>query len=462
MTSLCLKEFIVRKERDMKTLKLYPYLKKCITIRTLSLLALGLVQSFLFNPFVHAQTFDSTSDGSDGVLNLTTPGTIEFDPVALGLDPDGDHIFHFTTITIGPDVIVKLSAKYINAPVFWLASGAVQIDGTVDLNGEDGQDGDDIVGNAGPTSIPGSGGFGGGVGRTGGIPIGQSGTGPGAGNDQAARGGGGGGHNGNGFNARGASNAGSEYGNIFQNPLLGGSGGAGGSRFDGSRNSGAGGAGGGALLIASSTSIAISGTIQANGGKGGTNASSGGGGGSGGSIRLAAPGISGSGNLTADGGAGGVGASFGCPSNFFDPCDGGFGAKGRIRIESFENLFAGSADPLPSLSSPFAIALPAIPFPSIRVVSVDGVPVSSNPTGSFTIPDATINNGSPVSIVIEAQHIPLGTVAQLHLLTENEGTQISDSSPLEGTPEISTATVTTTVPGGFSRGFVRATWSSTP
>ncbi len=40
---------------------------------------------------VHAQTFDSGSTGADGALNLTTPGTIEFDPVALEIDTDGDY-----------------------------------------------------------------------------------------------------------------------------------------------------------------------------------------------------------------------------------------------------------------------------------------------------------------------------------------------------------------------------------
>jgi len=32
-----------------------------------------------------AQSFDSGSNGSDGALNLTVPGTVDFDPATLGL-----------------------------------------------------------------------------------------------------------------------------------------------------------------------------------------------------------------------------------------------------------------------------------------------------------------------------------------------------------------------------------------
>ena len=93
-------------------------------------------------------TFDSGSDGSEGALSLTTPGTVVFDPVALGLDPDGDGIFHFTTITVDAGVTVRLESPTVTKPVFWLATGAVVIDGTIDMNGGAGQ-----AGQAGLTGI---------------------------------------------------------------------------------------------------------------------------------------------------------------------------------------------------------------------------------------------------------------------------------------------------------------------
>jgi hypothetical protein len=81
------------------------------------------------------QSFDSGSDGSDGPLNLTTPGTIIFDPRERKLDPDGDNIFHFTTINIAAGVTLKLTAQKINGPVFWLATGDVTIAGEDGLHG---------------------------------------------------------------------------------------------------------------------------------------------------------------------------------------------------------------------------------------------------------------------------------------------------------------------------------------
>src|SRR6266496_2324782 len=78
----------------------------------------------------------SGSNGSDGALNLTTPGTVLFDPIAMNLDADGDNVFHFTTINIGAGVTVRLTNTKLRgrAPV-WLATGAVTIAGTIDLNG---------------------------------------------------------------------------------------------------------------------------------------------------------------------------------------------------------------------------------------------------------------------------------------------------------------------------------------
>ena len=71
---------------------------------------------FLSQSTVRAQTFDSTSDGSDGALDFSTvpPGTtIVFDPTSFTppLDTDGDNIFHFTTITIPSEVTIRLPAN---------------------------------------------------------------------------------------------------------------------------------------------------------------------------------------------------------------------------------------------------------------------------------------------------------------------------------------------------------------
>lgn len=393
---------------------------------------------------VQAQTFNSGSDESDGALDFsgTPSGTIiDFDPTTFSppLDPDGDNVYHFTTISIPTGVTVRLSAQFLNGPVFWLASGVVQIDGIIDLNGEDGQNGQDITNNARFFAVPGAGGFGGGLGGMGSLTP-TAGNGPGGG---PAIGIGAGHVNGNpGFGIL-------PYGNDFLVPLIGGSGGGGGI-FLNNANGGSGGAGGGALLIASSISITVNGTIQANGGTGGESGDKEGGSGSGGSIHLLAPSIGVTGTLHAKGGPLVTGGSSRT-----------VGSIGRIRVEAFQRTFTGSTtDPAPIFTAPFGLFLPTNPPSSVRVVSVAGISVPSSPTGSFTAPDIAINDASPVTVDIEAQNIPLGTIVKLHLLFETVGTQIIDSTPLAGTLALSTATATVTIPSGFSLGFVRATWTT--
>src|SRR5262249_26495949 len=233
---------------------------------------------------------------------------------------------------------VRLLATHLPGPVFWRASGAVQIDGTIDLNGEAGQPMSGTSGSRSP-SVPGAGGYPGGVGSFGfsGFPA-QPGAGPGGGGiSNGGFGiGAGAGHAGRG----GGGTGGQAYGNDFLVPLLGGSGGGGGTNQGG-------GAGGGGLLIASSISITIQGTITAQGG-----GNFPGGFGSGGAIHLLAPLISGAGTLRA-------------PANF-TAGGGNDGAPGRIRLEAFQHAFTGTTDPTPKRATPYAVFLPSTPPPSLR------------------------------------------------------------------------------------------------
>ena len=118
------------------------------------------------------QTFSSGSTGTDGALTYNTPGTYVFDPKTFTppLDPAGDNIFNFTTITIAAGVTVKLTGDVLNGPVVWLAQGAVTINGTIDLSGQNGF----IASNTTQRTltIPGAGGYGGGYGAVGANPAG--------------------------------------------------------------------------------------------------------------------------------------------------------------------------------------------------------------------------------------------------------------------------------------------------
>ena len=108
-----------------------------------------------------AQSFPSGSTGADGALNITTPGVTIFKtkPVA------GGNVYNFTTINIAAGSTLKLPGSVFPLPLYFLATGAVTISGTIDLTGQSsvpagtsGQLSSELVG---PTT-PGPGGYGGG------------------------------------------------------------------------------------------------------------------------------------------------------------------------------------------------------------------------------------------------------------------------------------------------------------
>ena len=390
----------------------------------LVLLALVLILSLPIG--VIAQNFSSGSTGVDGKLDYTgtPPGTVIFDPNAFvpPLDQDHDNIYNFTTITIPAGVTVKFTAQKVNGPVTWLATGNVTIDGVLDLSGAPGLN-SNAQENRNP-AVPGPGGFYGGIGGNQVLPPGAGqGPTPGAAGTAASNNGG---------------NGGAFAGNSFLVPLIGGSGGGGGFSPTGNPTVGAGGgAGGGAILIASSTSIIISGQIFARGGQGGSNP--GGGSGSGGAIRLAANTISsrnpGEGSLQVPGG--------------------GNAPFGMIRLEAFQRLFTGSIVGPFTLASPYATFVTSNPA-SIKVVSVAGVAVNPLPTGSFTVPDVSINNAVPVPVVLQGANIPGGTPVQLQFYSEN-GPDITATATLDANLA---ATAQVTFPTGYSRGLVSVTFTA--
>src|SRR5438874_280543 len=91
----------------------------------------------------HAQSFNSGSDGSDGALTIVpNSGNVIFDPMDTSrwgkvLDPDGDGVYNFTTITIGSNSTLRLQGDRVNKPIYWLASGDVVLNGLLDLSGAD-------------------------------------------------------------------------------------------------------------------------------------------------------------------------------------------------------------------------------------------------------------------------------------------------------------------------------------
>lgn len=228
-------------------------------------------------------------------------------------------------------------------------------------------------------------------------------------------------------------------GNQYLVPLIGGSSGGGAA---GTNDNG--GAGGGAILIASSASISGSGSISVRGG----NRSGYSGGGSGGAIRLVAPSVTISGALITAGDAGGCGPGSGS-------------IHGVLRVEAFNAATTTYNLPVGSFyrATPNGLYLTPLLNPSLRVVSVGGVPVATSPTGTFTVPDVTVNSSAPLPVAIEASNVPIGTIVTLTIFTENAPDQIIQSTPLAGSVALSTASAAVTLPTGFSKGFLRATFT---
>jgi len=347
----------------------------------------------------HAQ-FTSGSTGADGAFSPTANTALQV--------PAGG-VFNFTTINIPSGVTVTFTKSASNDPVTILAQGDVYIAGTVNVSGQAGQ----------TLNVPGTGGPGGFGGGQGGAPP-EPGSGPGGG-------GGAGGYATTGA-ACGSLAGGPIYGEDRVLPLIGGSGGGGYS----ATGSNAGGGGGGAILIASSTSIVVpaSGAIAANGGAGGGN----GAGGSGGAIKLMANNVTVTGSLTAVGGSG---------------C--GTGGSGRIRVEANTALIPYGTSPLYTYGQPGSVIVSNTP--TLRVTSIAGSSVPTNPVGSFSTPDLLLPNGTtnPVSVAVTASYIPVGTTVTIRVIPRT-GTATTTTTTLSGTAESSTgsanvniSTTTTTI-----------------
>ncbi len=382
-----------------------------------------------------AQIFTSGSTGADGAFAPTANTT-------LALPSDG--IFNFTTVDIPTGVTVTFTPNATRTAVTILATSDVTIEGTKDINGAPGlpsaTDGPPVLsgGNGGP------GGFRGGQGgaRGDGNNTPSVGEGPGGGRlpdfPPPQFGGGGKG---------GTYGISSTVTSLL--PLFGGSGG-GGQRGNSTRSGSSGGGGGGAILIGSDTKIAVTGTITANGGEGGsalTLTVLTAGGGSGGAIRLVAPEVTGAGTLSAKGGNPGVGV----------------GGPGLIRLESNPQGLSITGTIVPSNLTPIisfppgpvtAASNPAlINLPTLKISSVGGLAIPTDPAGTFTSADLTLPDGTtnPVPVTVTATNTPVPTTFTIKLIPQfaDTTTFTAVSSTQTGTFASSTASANVIFPSGF-------------
>lgn len=393
--------------------------------------------------------FSSGSNGSDGALSIPNgSGTVIFDPVALGIDLDGDNIFHFTTITIGSDstLVLKASKLRKNTSVVFLASGAVSISTNAGLNlsGENGV----TMGSSPQTTRrpaePGPGGFAGGLSNrynpsTGAmITPATDGFGPAGARGVAL--------------TSGCANGPSATANhlsVSMVPLTGGAGGAG--AFCASAAGANGGAGGGAIRIVSSSQITFAGSsfIRANGGSGGPSPTAGifGGNGGGGLIHLIAPAITFS-------GTGNVLSAINPGTNDPTPLLNGSGA---VRLNATTISGAPTGNPAAMTGTLFAMPLPD-GLPEVIVTQVNGSSVANPPSGLLTGADVLINTATASTVTIAARNIPTGTVVTLRISSEVVADQSITCNGLAGTLANSTATCQATFPLGANITIAAASW----
>ena len=347
---------------------------------------------------------------------------------SLQLPPDG--IFNCTTITVAQGATLTFSNNSLNTPVYLLATGDVNINGTIDVSGQNG------VGNI--SGLGGPGGFAGGY--SGSMMAGQSaggdGLGPGGGKANVTSGVYGSALIFSGYQS--IYNNTNTYGNSLLIPLVGGSGGGG---SDGTSGPGSGG-GGGAVLIASNTKITVNGAVNSYGGGAAVVTAPSG---SGGAIRLLAPIVTGSGNIATHGGGW---VPFG---NYFTSL-----AYGRIRIDCTDNQAYLTLHLITPATRGSRMVVFPTNAPALDVIAVGGQPITQG-TNSAVIIELAIGastnqtvlvqgrnftNDVPISVVVTPQHgpsasfdavilqssgnppsanvpviIPTGSVCQIHVWT---------------------------------------------
>ncbi len=305
-------------------------------------------------------------------------------------------LWNFSTIDVPPGVTVSFKKNAANTPVRWLAQGEVTIRGRVDVSGG--------FGFANPANVQrppapgGPGGFDGGLGAIkrsqSGSNVGSPGQGPGGGLPGTAQ-------STNPTNLRDGQNgeyAPSAYGNVFIQPLIGGSGGGGGSSSD-DWDGGNGGGGGGAILIASSRDITVNGSIAANGGDYQWSNASYGGRGSGGAILLRADRITGTGSLDAYGGHTSI-------------------QNGRIRLEAYFRSITGGSRPTSVNSVPSANA-DFNTIGTLAVTRIAGNNVAQPPGGNVLNPDVVFTAAGPITVEVTATGVPNGTPIRLRIATSS-------------------------------------------
>lgn len=354
------------------------------------------------------------SDGSDGALNITSNTVIDLS-LAVTRDWNDNNtnnagkgiydsnkwavVFKYSSVTIASNATVTFANHPSRAPVVWLVSSNVTVNGTVSLDGQSYA----IVPNL---AEPGPGGFRGGSGF---FSTGVA-QGAGFGVGGASRVPDGSWGYGGSYATVGYAGPAS-YGNPSVLPLIGGSGGS------GAHNSTGGGAGAGAILIAVANTLTINGSVRANGGA----PAASNGGGSGGGIRLVGHILAGNGIVQCLGGGNNG------------------GGLGRIRIERVTNSGSSQVTPDPSVVTLQAGSTPLIWLPTdgptARIISIGAVNSPGDPRASFGTygPDVTLPQVSTTPVIIETTNAETASTVKVRVTPRANGNYTETTATLTAT-----------------------------
>lgn len=330
-------------------------------------------------------------------------------------------VFKYTSVNIPSGTTVRFLNHSKRAPVVWLVSGDVTINGTVNLSGENGKFAGTVATESGP------GGFRGGIGTESSQRLGSAGFGPGGAQLNATVGGS--------YASPGdGASAGATYGNSQVLPLLGGSGG-GGTAPGGGNSYASGGAGGGGLMLAATGNVTLNGVLLANGG---TPVYAGGAGGSGGAFRIIANRVAGTGIIEARG----IGGTFLAG-----------GGNGRVRIEtpSFSNglnIYPATIAVLPD-NPP--LLWTSSSTPQVQVTSVTGAAVPTDPISNLGLAgaDVVLTNATNVVILVQAANVATNGSVMLRIVPQSGYSISTNAAFLSGDINASVWRVQTVIPKGF-------------
>lgn len=335
------------------------------------------------------------SDGSDGVLNITTNTVIDLSLAVPGVWSNNNTanagkgiydsnkwavVFKYQSVTIAAGATNTFKNHPSRAPVVWLVQTNATINGRVDLTGKG-------LNSSSTNAEPGPGGFRGGA--NGGSPFGLGGR----------------------FNANATYS--SSYGNTRVLPLIGGSG-----EGDNLGPNQAG--GGGAILIAVAHTATVNGAVQSKGAAASYFAAGGG-------VRIIADALLGTGTIDVT-------------------------QDGRIGLEV--NTMAPTITTLPTTPR-IAPDLPPLIWPApgspeCRIVSVGGVNISSDPRADvINSPDAIISG--PVDVYLQTLNFPTSGVVQIRVAPKlNTNTFWATASIVSGNVLSATWKASMTFSNGYS------------